>query len=75
MLLLLFLVIPFAQEPSYKQDVLPALIVCFFNSQSLLGETLHQLRVLALGLLQNGDVWIGIFPESEEVLVCTLRLG
>ena len=28
-----------------------------------------QLRVLRLGLLQNEDVGIGVFPESEEVLI------
>src|SRR5208282_952674 len=30
---------------------------------------LLQLRVLGFGLLQDGDVAIGIFPESEEVFV------
>src|SRR6266571_7358439 len=28
-----------------------------------------QLRVLLLGFLQNGDAGIGVFPESEEVLI------
>ena len=28
-----------------------------------------QLRILRLGLLQDGDVGIGVFPECEEVLV------
>src|SRR5436305_8341891 len=28
-----------------------------------------QLRVLGFSLLQDGDVGIGVFPESEEVLV------
>jgi hypothetical protein len=27
-----------------------------------------QLRVLRLGLLQDGDVGIGVFPDGEEVL-------
>ena len=27
------------------------------------------LRVLLFGLLQNGDVGVEVFPESEEVLV------
>jgi len=26
-----------------------------------------QLRVLHLGLLQDGQVWLDIFPEAEEV--------
>ncbi len=30
---------------------------------------LLQFRVLLLGLLQDGDVGIGVFPEGEEVLV------
>jgi hypothetical protein len=28
-----------------------------------------QLRVLGFGLLQNGDVGVGVFPESEKVFV------
>src|ERR1700694_897373 len=32
-----------------------------------------QLRVLRLGLLQDRDVGVGVFPEGQEVLVCTLR--
>src|ERR1700752_3750589 len=30
---------------------------------------LLQPRVLGLGLLQDGDVGVGVFPEGEEVLV------
>ena len=32
-------------------------------------KTLLQLRVLRLGLLQDGDVGVGVFPEREEVLI------
>jgi len=28
-----------------------------------------QLAVLRLGLLQDGDVGVGVFPEGEEVLL------
>ena len=28
-----------------------------------------QLRVLCLGLFQDGDVGIGVFPEGEEIVV------
>ena len=30
---------------------------------------LVQLRVLRLGLLQDGDVGVGVFPEREEIFV------
>jgi hypothetical protein len=30
---------------------------------------LFQLRVLCLGLLQDGDVGVDVFPEGEEVLI------
>ena len=33
----------------------------FWNTKLL------QLGVLGLGLLQDGDVWVGIFPEGEEI--------
>src|SRR6202158_5620555 len=38
-------------------------------------KRLLQLRVLRFGFLQDGDVGVGVFPEGEEVLVCTLRFG
>ena len=34
--------------------------------------SLLQLRVLCLGFFQDGDVRVGVFPEGEEVCVCTL---
>ena len=34
-----------------------------------------QLRVLRLGLLQDGDVGVGVFPEGEEVLVSGFGFG
>jgi hypothetical protein len=30
--------------------------------------------MLRLGLLQDGDVGVGVFPEREEVLLGSLRL-
>src|ERR1035437_8882167 len=36
---------------------------------------LLQLRVFRLGLLQDGHVGIGIFPESEEILICDTCFG
>jgi hypothetical protein len=33
-------------------------------------KTLLQLRVLGFGLLQDGNVGIGVFPEGQEILVC-----
>src|SRR3974377_933963 len=29
-----------------------------------------QLRVFRFGLLQDGDVGVGVFPECEEILIC-----
>src|SRR5215470_8495049 len=34
---------------------------------------LLQLRVLGFGLLQDGDVGVGIFPEGEEIFVSSKR--
>jgi hypothetical protein len=28
-----------------------------------------QLRVLRLGFFQDGDVWVCVFPEAEEILI------
>src|SRR5205807_6502689 len=36
-------------------------------------KQLLQLRVLRLGLLQDGDGGVGVFPESEEVFVGSER--
>src|SRR5215469_8484285 len=36
---------------------------------------LLQLGVLGFGLFQDGDVWVGVFPESEEVVVSGFRFG
>ena len=36
---------------------------------NLAGEGLLQLGVLRLGLLQDGNVGVGVFPEGEELFV------
>ena len=36
-------------------------------------KRLLQFRVLRLGFFQDGNVGVGVFPESEEVLVCGAR--
>ena len=36
---------------------------------------LLQLRVLRLGLLQDGDVGIGVFPEGKEILIGGAAFG
>jgi hypothetical protein len=38
-----------------------------------LRDKLSQPRVLGLGLLQDGDFGVRVFPESKEILIC--RLG
>jgi len=42
---------------------------------TITSERLLQLSVLGFGLLQDGDVGVGVFPEGEEVFVGGLRLG
>jgi len=39
------------------------------KKKSLPKRSSLQLRVLRLGLLQDGDVGVGVLPEGEEVLV------
>ena len=34
---------------------------------------LFQCGVLGLGLLQDGDVGVGVFPESQEILIGASR--
>jgi len=34
-----------------------------------------QVPVLGLGLLQNGNVGVGVFPEGEEILIRGTSLG
>ena len=38
------------------------------------GWLLLQLSVLSFGLLVDGDVGVGVFPEGEEVLICSFCL-
>ena len=38
-------------------------------------STLLELSVFRLGLLQDGEVGVGVFPEGEEVLVSGAGLG
>src|ERR1039458_5416417 len=33
-------------------------------------EPLLQSRILRFGLLVDGDVGVGVFPEGEEILIC-----
>ena len=28
-----------------------------------------QLRILGFGFFQDGDIWVGVFPEGEEDLI------
>ena len=38
-------------------------------------EKLLQLREFRLGLLEDGNVRVGVFPEREEILIGRLGLG
>ena len=41
----------------------------------LLQGQLLQFRVFRRGLLEDGNVGVGAFPECEEILICHLSLG
>ena len=45
------------------------------NKGQRIEARLLQPRTLRFGFLQDRNVGVGIFPEGEEILVCTLRLG
>jgi hypothetical protein len=45
------------------------------RSSRVSGVQLLELRVLGLGLLQDGDVGVGFFPEGEEVLIGGFGFG
>src|SRR6202040_227174 len=38
-------------------------------TDNMIARSLLQLRVLRFGLLQDGDVGVGVFPEGEEIFV------
>src|SRR6266478_451985 len=40
-----------------------------YTRESNFNPQLKQLRILSLGLLQDGDVWVGVFPQREEIFV------
>jgi hypothetical protein len=46
-----------------------------FRSYRLCLNELLQLCVFQLGLLQDGNAGVGVFPEGEEILIGSLRLG
>src|SRR5215831_20908496 len=45
------------------------------RGDSSIRNPLLQLRVFCFGLLQDRDVGIGVFPESEEILIRGAGLG
>ena len=46
----------------------------FLAIRNLGGRRLLQLRVLRLGFLQDGDVGVGVFPESKAVWIPWMRI-
>jgi len=44
-------------------------------SELLQRRDVLQLRVLGFRLLQDGDFRIGVFPQTEEVLICRRRFN
>ena len=57
--------VDFGTEGTYRQ----------IRSYRLCLNELLQLRILRFGLLENGDVGVGVFPECEEVPICRLCFG
>jgi hypothetical protein len=49
----------------------------FFGNKESRDESylLLQFRVLRLGLLQDGDVGVGVFPQREEIVVRSAGFG
>jgi hypothetical protein len=41
---------------------------CWWRFEEKNGAHLSQLRILRLGLFQDGDDGVGVFPERKEVL-------
>src|SRR5580700_9291177 len=60
----------FVRAPNIRQTPTPP-SKGGFSFSNLVGCL--QLRVLGFGLLQDGDVWIGVLPEGEEVFVGSKR--
>ena len=60
-------------------DEVPSRMSGWFTAESipkpLANHRSLQLRILRLGLLQDGDVGVGVFPEGEEVLVLGAGFG
>src|ERR1017187_7317465 len=44
-------------------------------TDNMIARTLLQPRILRFGLLVDGDVGVGVFPEGEEIFVGGFRLG
>jgi hypothetical protein len=56
-----------------RLEVRPAVLSAanpVYTRESNLNPQLKQLRILSLGLPQDRDVWVGVFPQREEVFVC-----
>src|SRR5208282_2379743 len=45
------------------------------RSKRLIALPVVQLRVLCLGLFENGNIRVGVFPEREEVLIGSASSG
>ena len=73
--------LPYLSLPFRQRDAAPQLVDVHGPRSSALirsyGQRLEgklsQLRVLRLRLLEDGNVRIGVFPEREEVCVCSFR--
>src|SRR5215469_8419381 len=53
----------------------PALTAALTRDSGTFWQELLQLRILDFGFFQDGDVGVGIFPECQEILIRSFRLG
>ena len=61
--------------PEWRREVLWSAETISDDFSLLADGKLLELRVLGLGLLQDGNLRVGIFPECEEILIGNAGFG
>jgi hypothetical protein len=54
------------QEQTRSDGITP---IVLFQQSHAMGQATISASVLSSGVIQYGDIWISIFPQSEEILV------